>query len=325
MFFSSGFRVDPEPVQQIRSAVRSRRFEGIAFSSSGNSLAIATSESNEVLLFQRVSDRRFAEVPYRVISRSASGLDYPHDVSFSTCGARELLAVAQRAGAILIYERSNPSEDYCIDPVCEISGPRSKLEHSDGVAFVQDHIAACNLTTGTISFFRRKSECPIQFDVAPEFELRHPSIVHPDGLAFSNCGSWLAVANHGQHSVAIFERANRRRAGDSLRFGPDPIAVIKDSKIRYPHSVAFTPRNHLIVTNAGANYFNVYAPRRNLFGMRWSSEAVSQVLVHDDKEFLDINMTNKMEGGPKGVAVYKNSLAVCSPQVGVKIYAFHES
>jgi hypothetical protein len=32
-----------------------------------------------------------------------------------------------------------------------------------------------------------------------------------------------------------------------------------------------------------------------------------------------------MEGGPKGVAVYNNSLAVCSPEIGVKIYAFREA
>ena len=110
----------------------------------------------------------------------------------------------------------------------------------------------------------------------------------------------------------------------SLKFRPAPVDVIRDPKLRYPHSVAFTPRNHLVVTNAGANHFNVYAPKRRWCGTRWTSEAVAQVLVHDDQAFLDINMTNKMEGGPKGVAVHKNVLAVCSPQIGVKIYNFHE-
>lgn len=141
MYFSSRFRVDLESVQQIRSAVPSRRFEGIAFSPSGSRLAIATSESNEVLLFQRGSDGRFEETRYQTIGRSSHGLGYPHDVSFSACGAKELLAVAQRAGAILIYERRSESDDFDIDPICKISGARAKLEHSDGVAFVEDHIA----------------------------------------------------------------------------------------------------------------------------------------------------------------------------------------
>ena len=95
--------------------------------------------------------------------------------------------------------------------------------------------------------------------------------------------------------------------------------------MRYPHSVVFTPRtNHLIVTNAGANYFCVYEPSRRLFGMRWSQSPVSRVIAHDEESFKEVNTSNKMEGGPKGVAIHKNQLAVCSPQIGVKIYSFRE-
>src|SRR5262249_6364939 len=92
----------------------------------------------------------------------------------------------------------------------------------------------------------------------------------------------------------------------------------------YPHSVAFTRTNHLIVTNAGANYFSAYGPRRPHFGLRWSQSPVAQVILHDAETFQEINTANKMEGGPKGVAIHENNLAVCSPQIGVKIYSFRE-
>ena len=37
--------------------------------------------------------------------------------------------------------------------------------------------------------------------------------------------------------------------------------VITDPGLRHPHSVAFSSEtNHLVVTNAAANYFSVYAP-----------------------------------------------------------------
>jgi hypothetical protein len=95
--------------------------------------------------------------------------------------------------------------------------------------------------------------------------------------------------------------------------------------VRHPHSVAFTPRtNHLIVTNAGANYFSVYAPRPYCFGMQWSESPVAQVIAHNDEEFREANIANKSEGGPKGVAIHNNNLAICSPQIGVKIYLFRE-
>jgi hypothetical protein len=80
----------------------------------------------------------------------------------------------------------------------------------------------------------------------------------------------------------------------------------------------------LIVTNAGANYFNVYKPTPRYFGMRWSQSPMLQMIAHDDASFHTVNMTNKQEGGPKGVAVHEDKLAICSPQIGVKIYSFRE-
>jgi DNA-binding beta-propeller fold protein YncE len=101
--------------------------------------------------------------------------------------------------------------------------------------------------------------------------------------------------------------------------------VIADPRLRYPHSVAFTPHtNHLVVTNAGANYFNAYAPRRGFLRTRWSQAPVAQVIAHDDATFKEVNTADKTEGGPKGVAINGATLAVCSPQIGIKIYSFRE-
>jgi hypothetical protein len=327
MTMAPGFRfeIDRESVQQIVPTMPSERFEGIDFSRSGGIIAIATSETNSVLLFQRKPDGRFEDAPFRTIGR----LDYPHDVSFSKSeDFDELLAVAQRTGAIAIYEKNGFGGSYGSDPVFEISGPQSKLAFSDGVAFVppyDDYLAACNLERGTILFFRRISRSPVVFKETPELELKHPSVFDPDGLAFSTCGRWLAIANHGKQSVTIFQRRNRILSAGKLIYGPEPITVIQDRQFRYPHSVAFTPRtNHLIVTNAGANCFNVYEPRQHYFGMQWSQSPVAQVVANDDRFFKATNTANKMEGGPKGVAIHQNNLAVCSPEIGVKIYSFRE-
>ena len=62
---------------------------------------------------------------------------------------------------------------------------------------------------------RRISLSPVAFEETPEFELKLPSGFDPDGLAFSRCGSWLATANHGKHSVSIFQRGNSIAAGAS--------------------------------------------------------------------------------------------------------------
>jgi DNA-binding beta-propeller fold protein YncE len=103
------------------------------------------------------------------------------------------------------------------------------------------------------------------------------------------------------------------------------VTIIADPAMRFPHSVAFTPEtNHLVVTNAGANYFSIYQPKQRESEWRWSQSPVLQKTVGPDSIFRKVNAANKMEGGPKGVAVSKNNLAVCSPELGIKIYSFRE-
>jgi DNA-binding beta-propeller fold protein YncE len=327
---NSRFEIDAsgEPVQNLAPPSKLHRFEGIAFSSSGNTLAVATSDTNTVFLFRRNANDLFEDAPYWCIDGPRSRLKYPHDVSFSLSGDTELLAVAQRGGAIAIYENNRTNENYGPDPVFEICGPQTKLNFSDGVAFVppnNDCLAACNLENGSISFYRRISPSPIAFELEPVLELRHSSLSKPDGLAFSRCGNWLAIANHGNHSISVFQRRNRSPSGGKPEYGPDAITVIADPGLRHPHSVAFTPEtNHLVVTNAGANYFSVYEPQSRNFGVRWSQLPVIRETVGPDRTFKEVNARNKMEGGPKGVAIHKNSLAVCSPEHGIKIYSFRE-
>ena len=315
-------------VQSLAPPNNLQRFEGIAFSSSGNVIAVATADTNTVYLYRRKANGRFEDAPYCNISGPSSGLNYPHDVSFSLLGDTELLAVAQRRGAITIYEKNRANDHYGPDPVFEICGPKTKLSFSDGVAFVppnNDYLAVCNLEIGSISFYRRNSLTPVGFTLEPVFELKHRSLSSPDGLAFSQSGNWLAVANHGNHSVSIFQRRKSFLFGNKLRYGPAPVTVIKEPGLRHPHSVAFTPEtNHLAVTNAGANYFSVYKPEMLSSNIRWSQSPVVRKTVGPDNIFKEVNACNKMEGGPKGLAIHKNSLAFCSPEHGVKIYSFRE-
>jgi DNA-binding beta-propeller fold protein YncE len=322
------FDLSVDSVQTLRMPGGVHRSEGIAFSSSGNIIAIATSDTNTVFLFRRGADGQFESTPYWRIGGPEARLTFPHDVSFAPCGEHELLAVAQRGGSIAIYRRGTDNENYGPEPVFEICGPESRLNYSDGVAFVppdNDHVAACNLQTGRISFYRKTSISPLRFDLQPVFELRHGSLVRPDGLAFSRCGEWLAVANHGNHSVSIFRRRHQTGSGGKLEYGPRPVTVIKDPGLRHPHSVAFSAEtNHLVVTNAGANYFSVFAPTMGVLSMRWSRSPVVQKIVGPDTLFQSINARNKMEGGPKGVATHQASLAICSPEHGVKIYSYRE-
>jgi 6-phosphogluconolactonase (cycloisomerase 2 family) len=304
-------------VQRLASK-ESDRFEGVSFAPSGDILAVAAPGENAVWLYRRGADGLIEPAPYSKIEE----LSYPHDVAFATCGSSELLAIAQRVGKISIWQRHSRNEPFT--PAFDISGPDAGLEFTDGVAFLPDadYVVACNLLTGSLTFFKRRSLSPVSFNVVPDFVLEHESVDQPDGLAFSKCGRWLATANHGNHSVCVFRRRNRLFSAGKLRYGPNPVTVIKDPQLRYTHSVAFTPRsNDLVVTSAGANSFSVYQSRASAFGRRWGQRPRLRETFCDTMFFETVNSANKMEGGPKGIAIHETTVAVCSPEMGVAIYS----
>jgi len=318
-----GMDVRLKPLQALALSNPQQRAEGIAISSSGRMMAIATADADTVLLYRRQLNGQFDAEPCDVLSGPESHLSYPHDVSFAPTAGGELLAVAQRRGSITIYEIDGDTGGCGPEPAFEISGAGSRLSFSDGVAFVpplNDHLAACNLTLGTISFYRKRSDSPLAFEQHPRFELLQ-GLAEPDGLAFSASGEWLAVANHGDHSVSIFQRRSRGASGDRIRFSAAPVAVIADTGFRHPHSLAFDAADHLFVTSAGANFFSVFAPTKLGDRMQWTPLPGGQQVVGSESEFRAINAANAMEGGPKGIAIQGDTLAVCSPQHGVLLYS----
>ena len=226
---------------------------------------------------------------------------------------------------ISIWEMNRADDNYGSNSVFEISGPQTELNFSDGITFVppnNNYIAAANFATSAITFYRRISFAPMRFRLKPDFVLKAPGISGPDVIAFSACGRWLAVANHADHSASVFERRDVPLGG-ALEYGPQPVTVIRDPGLRHPHSIAFSPQtNHLVVTSSGANHLSIFAPDREAGG--WNRSAQTEETFCPAQMFAEINGLNKMEGGPKGVAIHEDRLAVCSPEQGAKIYSFRE-
>src|SRR5450759_341761 len=157
-------------VQNLVPRNNSQRFEGIAFSLSGDVIGVTTADTNAVFLFRRKPDGRFENEPYWSLSGPRSGLDYPHDISFCLAGGTEFFAVAQRTGSVSRYKMDEATGKYGTEPVFRICGPQTRLNFSDGVAFVppkQNYLAACNLETDLISFYRKTRELPLRFKLKP--------------------------------------------------------------------------------------------------------------------------------------------------------------
>ena len=309
--------------QQLSSS--NQRMEGVAIDPAGRQIALALSDSGTVQIYRRTTAGfEIQSAPQCVLPAAYSGLHYPHDVDFSPDG--RLLAVADRHSMVLIFARRDIDGGYGPEPACEIAGETSGLTYTDGAAFVPPDgaiLAACNLASNKITFYRRISSNAPRYENTPFYVLQGDGINEPDGLAFSNDGEYLAVANHGNHSVAIFRQ---RRHADQSDFAFDLDSIIADTTVRFSHSVAFTPRyNHLLLTNAGANYANIYRCQvQNDADVTWTDRPSQQLLVGDDEQFANVNTCNRMEGGPKGVALDRRTLAICRPETGLNLYAYSE-
>jgi DNA-binding beta-propeller fold protein YncE len=293
--------------------------EGVAFSVSGGVLAVAASGTGAVLLYRRDDKGLFEATP----SLRLDGLSYPHDAAFAVCGDTEVLAVVQRERGVALFQSGIGDADF--KPVAGVSGEKSGLDYSDGVTFLgadARYLAVLNFKPGSVSFFRRVARRPLRFDLRPRRVMMHANIKNPDGLAVSPCGSYLAVANHGQHTAAVFKRRAHLFGLGAPEFGPEPVTVIADPQFRHPHSVAFLPdSNDLVVTNAGANFFAIYPAELTAGGLRWAELPAIRIPLWEQEQFERVNSGNDQEGGPKGVAVHGDTIAIASPEVGVAIFA----
>ncbi|MDR3418249.1 MAG: hypothetical protein P4L83_18910 [Nevskia sp.] len=199
------------------------------------------------------------------------------------------------------------------------------MAHADGIAFVPsypDFLAVCNYSSDTINFYRLNPGAASHFAVQPQVIFTSPYLRGPDGIAFSACGM-LATANHSTDTLSIFRQVHGVAACAAPIYDPMPIAVIRDSTLRYPHSVAFCPEtNHLAVTNSGSPYVNVYAATGTTPQADWSQACAATIPFVPPSVFEPINSANEQEGGPKGVAVSAREIAVCSPQMGIRVYAY---
>lgn len=135
------------------------------------------------------------------------------------------------------------------------------------------------------------------FSVIAESILLDHKIQTPDGVAFSPDGRWIAVSNHTNQSVYIYENVK------SLNPASEPCAVLPG--ITYPHGITFSGcAQFLLVTAAGDPYIYVYHNPSN----KWHGEyqPFTKFKSLDDETFKRGHYYEQ-EGGSKGICFAHNA------------------
>lgn len=317
---------DDANVQHVKVSSPADHFEGIAFSRSGKVIAIAAAGAGAIFLYRRQDDGHFEDTPFHRITGREAALKYPHDVSFATVGNREYLASTERRGTISLWAAYPRTAQENSLPTLTIGGPDAAAGYYDSISSypgAEGYLAAGNFADDSVNFFRLIADPAIGCSSRPQSVFRSPYLCAPDGIAFSACGAWLACSNHFNHTVSVFQLQSPATEDRGPVFDPVPVMMIRDPGIRFPHSLAFCPgTNDIAVTSAGSPYVNVYAAIADRQMPRWSSTSVHRFLFCPVDIFEPINSESPRQGGGKGIAIHGDALAICSPEMGFKIYKY---
>ncbi len=303
---SFGLSIDSNPTTLILADRYSQldRPEGVAFTPSGDYIAVANSLANTITFYRRIGEQGSA---YETRSRFSikgpqSQLDYPHDLSFSPDGNH--LAVANRQGnAITIYKKNLFRNYYDSTPIAVISGESSQIVSPDAVKYspVENIIAVGNVDSNTISFYSYQGD---QYDQQPYQVIQGSFFQVPDGLGFSGDGDLLGVISYASDTVVIYQRQPNSQG----HYRDHPVQVLQGEETRfvYPHSLSFHPsENYLAVSCAqGRKNVHVFLQETEGAATTYSNAPILSLEILEMYNDSTIALLEQIQqdGGVKGIA-----------------------
>jgi len=134
----------------------------------------------------------------------------------------------------------------------------------------------------------------------------------PDGVAINRDRRWIAISNHNEHNVYLYENV------PGLNPDSKPDGILQN--VNFPHGVRFTPDdNFVLVADAGSPFVNLYA--KNGDSWKGSRGPTSTFRVMDEEVYLR-GRTNPQEGGPKGLDVDRNMNVMVTSSVEQRLAFF---
>jgi len=276
------------------------RTEDVKFSPNSRRLAIAGFGNNSCLVvdinFQNISDGKQVLLTDCVEVTSPS-LNSPHGLAFID---DETLIVANRSGAMPVLKLPSSGmgeKAIAVTPIRTIRGGLfSKLKSPGSVTIIahdgeQYEALVCNnyvhrvtrhILDGRKGFRARRNQI-----------LLREGLNVPDGVAVSPDQRWIAISNHSEQEVLLFENSKKLNP----RSRPDGVL----RKGEYPHGLCFTPDGkYIVVADAGRPFVHIYAKG----GSDWRSDRdpVGSVRIMGTEAFLR-GRYNSEEGGPKGIDI----------------------
>jgi hypothetical protein len=275
------------------------RTEDVHLSPDNRRLAIAGHLSNRVLVLGIDIDRRQdapqvrLHSPQPLVSRAFS---YPHGLCWSS---DDTLLVANRQGGVPLFRIPPPTGDATpceLQPLICLETAHPGLVETPGSVSVRSLACGCLDVLVCNNFTHQVTQHLVDpGGDRPGAVAGSPLLARgldiPDGVAHSPDGRWIAVSNHNEHCVRLYDA--------SRPLGPDAEPDARLLGVDYPHGLRFAAASRrLLVADAGAPFVHVYSCGDGRWqDGRWEHH---RLRVLDEDTFLQ-GRSNPQEGGPKGL------------------------
>lgn len=296
------------------------RTEDVRFSPNNRRLALAGYTANACLVFdiriQHVNQGFMIRMDDFVELRS-NWLRDPHGFDFIGNG---ILAVANRAGAVTLFRLPSRRS---IGRVIDIQ-PFKVIDQADGAGEPLKTPGSLCVTRASAwygevlvcnTFHNRVTQHV--FSKVP-FGLLDTNAIClecqldvPDGIAVSPDGRTVAVSNHRQHEILLYDRRQMSRMGKPLG---------RLTGVDYPHGLRFSPDGkYLYTADAGKPFVHKYAQPPG--GWTGVQSPLASARVLSENIFLK-GRINPEEGGPKGLDFTRDGrlLAITCEQQPLSIF-----
>lgn len=295
--------LDPIPftaTDDVRDALAGLgQTEDIKFSPDQRRLAIAGFQRNRILLLdvelRGVSGSLHVHLP-ACRALVAPSLQLPHGVSFLD---DQTLAVANRGGDVVLYSLAaapGADEEVTLDVLRTLpAGPEHAVAtpgsvHLRPLGLDLYELLVCNNYANTVT--RHVVDCAGEYRVVASAVLLRRDLEVPDGVTVDPTGRWLAVSNHNNHALYLYENRDRLDC-----------TAAPDGQARgavFPHAARFTPDGrYLFLADAGSPYVWVYGQGEH--GWSGAQQPLHRLRVMTDETFERGKFGRGKDSGTKGV------------------------
>jgi hypothetical protein len=285
--------------QSITDAIASLgRTEDVRFSPSNRRLAVAAFERNRIVVFDIdiASSSGATQVTLTGgVELSSLALQLPHGLDFID---DDTLIVTSRGSDVALFKLPSGEEivrTHEVLPIARWPANGTTLLNapsSVAVTHVEEdagEVLICNNDGHTVT--RHLLDRDAGGAIRNSEILLNKYLNIPDGVSVSPDRRWIAVSNHAEHNVLLYENS------PALNPDAEPDGILRG--VIYPHGLRFSADGrHLFVVDAGAPYLHIYTQDSD----QWHGvhHPAATVRIMDDAIYQSARH-NPEEGGPKGL------------------------